>query len=201
LRPCIETPPVADQAFVGNVEAGGRVERFSDARRDEAAIRAPERVDDFFDLLAGDAGNGCHFEQRGRAARVALLGAALGQAAEHDFGDATLLIGLQFVPRFVGVVGQCQCESPSGFVIRECEGPAMPIRRGTRSTVALPHPHQDVLHQRQLVRIGAHVVEKAIHERRLQIGIEHPGWADHRHLPLLAGQPRRQVLALVHRLR
>ena len=87
-------------------------------------------------------------------------------------------------------------------------GPRLTVHRPGQSHKAdgrrdkpRPHPHQQMLHERQLIGVVAHFVQQTIDKVDRNVAAEDPGGADNRCAPFLTAQPWRQVLAAVHRLR
>ncbi len=92
------------------------------------------------------------------------------------------------------MIGQRPGDPTNLFVVVQGEG-GLFTPRGRDLT--LPHAHQGVLQQRELIGIGTEVVEKAVDEVTGDLAPEHLGGADDGHLAVLARQARGQVLTVV----
>lgn len=94
------------------------------------------------------------------------------------------------------MTGEAPLDAAFGEIIVEAK------QRGSRvaGSGLLPQPHQRVLHQRQLVGVGAHVVDDPRNKARLDLAFEHLRWPFDRCGDLLTGEARAQILRVSDRL-
>ena len=181
---------------MADVQKCGWAERYPCRRHDEAAVRPAKRIDHGINRLRSHASHGGHVGQQRRRAGIALAHAALGQAAEHEFGDG-LLRGGECVQRLVGMIGQRAREATQHLVVAQRD-----MRRLARLACprlgSFPHAHQGVLEQRQLVRVGTEIIEQPVHQGRFDAAAEHPCRPGNREPALLTREARGKVLAVVH---
>jgi hypothetical protein len=179
---------VADQTLVADVEDVVGPDFPRPGRREEAKLGTAEDVDHGQHrrgIHPGDAGD---LLQARRQSDVATGCRPRAQAAKQDLGDPPLFI----VERRVGRVRLAR-EGP----LHAAEGLVCGQRQDAGLVRALPEPHEGVLHQGELVRVGAHIVQDARDERRLDLAVEHLGRTLDRLPPLGTGELRGQELAVV----
>src|SRR5262249_45749815 len=64
-----------------------------------------------------------------------------------------------------------------------------------------PHAHQSMLQKGQLVGVWTDLIEQAVYQRGLNVAPEDVRWSGDGRSDLIPGEARRQVLAVVDRLR
>ena len=197
VAPAAETVPLAKKALVADVHPGFRPDGGRQRGGEETEVGVAKGVDNprnLADVRPRDARDGLY---RRRAADFRPRRVPLGEQTEEGLGDPTVF-RVEGEVGGVGVARQRAVDSPHRLVVGEREHDA--LAGPGRSRGGLPEPHQDVLHQRELVVPCAGVIEQSGGQPRLDLAVEDPS-GSFDHLPaLVAGQPWGQELALVERL-
>jgi hypothetical protein len=165
-----------------------------------------------FRCIEACSGQFRHLSGGGRAPNVTVSRRPLRQYSEKGFRDRFLPV-VEFSECLIGMPRKRMVEPADGFAIGEAQLAAgtagSRLRIGTgepRGTTFLrreppgPHPHQQMLHQRELIGVGSHLIEKAVDQIGGDIAAEDPRGSNDCLPALLARQARRQVLAFVQRL-
>ena len=195
-RPVLEPVPLADQAFMGDVD-DGVVAEIALGRREKAPVLTPERVDDGGQLAARSFGDAQELAESGGTADVGIAAGPLGQPAEQNFRDLAVAVGGQAVEDLVGMLRQGAGQPADLFVVLKRD-------LGRLRVAAMgpaPHHHHGVLHEAQLVGHAHHVVEQPIAGFCRDRAAGDPGGLLDRFAQLVPGHARGQELAGIDHFR
>jgi hypothetical protein len=174
-------------AVSGTGTGGIRKERPGRRKSSTACATSPSGAS----AIRRDLGHGT------RTASAARIVHDVAERAKHAFDEQLLASGARLGKRLFGMPRERVAQPAHAFVVVEIDGAAWLGRFGP----LVPRAHQRVLQQRELVLIGAHVVQQPLHEARRDTRARYRHRAGDRRAQLVARHARHQVLAVVERLR
>ena len=199
-QPVRQLLPVADQAFVGDVEVGVGVHRLAGRWHQKGVVGVAERGGHVQHLVGCGVGHIGHIGQPGQAPHPPAVAANARQGLEQALGDPPAPRGGgaihaqgQAGQHLVGMALQGLAHATGGLVVVQRD---LAARRGAGLPLP-PGAHQRVLKDRQLVGAFAHIVEQAVDQRGRQHHALHRRRAGDGLANLVAGEPGDQVLPAV----
>src|SRR5262249_7172789 len=148
------------------------LERLPAGRHEKRAAWLSELVDDARDVLRGGVADGAQLAERNRAADDAAVPVGIAQCLKQALRDWTQIVRARRASRtrrgedlvdLVGMLGQGALYTAPllAEIVVERE------RRPDGLARPNPHPHQRVLHDRQLVLLAAAIAHEAMDQLRL----------------------------------
>ena len=155
---------------MGNVDDCAALKFAIDRRHQKRPARLAKTIDHRHNLFLLRTGDIAKFLQWGGATDPPVVRSLLGQRLEQLPCQSLLLHAGCLGVNLVGVTRQRLVHAAGRFVVSQIQRFVLAVI----SQPAVPCPHQGVLHDRQLVRIVAKVVEQALNQTRRNVASTHP---------------------------